>query len=123
MELTGWNLRQRAGGIGCRGGGRSRVDCGRIETVHGPVVALGLGKVMLPAESQVEGKIALHPPVVIDEKCQVLGLHSALSVEIETSAARKSEQECSQVLSQWRRGEVDRGVVGPTGIEAVGARW
>ena len=97
MELANGNLGQQARRVGCRGRRRRWVGNGRIETIHRSVVALGLGKVMLPAESQVDGEIALHPPVVIDEECHVFGLHCALRVDIETSAAGKSQQEGSQV--------------------------
>jgi len=56
---------------------------------------------MLPAQSHVQRKVAAHPPVVLKEERVVVRLGSAVGIDIEAAAARKSSKTAAK---SWPKG-------------------
>src|ERR1017187_7883197 len=91
-ELAGGNQRIGILGVGRGGGSGGRIYRGGVKAVDQAIVAFADRNLMLPTESEIEGEIVAHSPVVLDKEGHVLGVRRTMGVKIDLSAGWQPQQ-------------------------------
>ncbi len=63
------------------------------EAVHGASEFLAVGRVMVEPQPDIEGEVAAHPPVILDEPGKVVRIVKARCIDIVLAGSRQSQQE------------------------------